>query len=125
MRPRCSWATLLVAGTVAWDRVTNRVGGPIVPEDRAIDGWERLAADGHRIGPWEAAVTILEWGDYECPFCRRLDPGIRAVLREHPRSVALVYRHFPMSYHEHAYRAARLAECAAALGRFAEAHEAL
>lgn len=118
-------ATIGMAGVVAWDRITAQAAGPVVPQDREVEDWERFAAEGRRIGPADAKVTIVEWGDYECPFCRRLEPAIRGVLSEFPQSVALVYRHFPMPYHDHAYRAARLAECAGEIGRFDEAHGAL
>lgn len=94
-------------------------------EDREVEDWDEYLSGGHRIGPDNAAVTIVEFGDYECPFCRRLEPALRALLAEYSEEVAIVYRHVPLTYHEHAYQAARLAECAAVQDRFPEAHTRL
>lgn len=94
-------------------------------EDEVVEDWGDYLDRGHRIGPATAAVTIVEFGDYECPFCKQVEGPIRAVLGAFPGDVSLVYRHFPLSYHEHAYKAARIAECAAAQGRFSEAHRML
>jgi protein-disulfide isomerase len=70
-------------------------------------------------------VTIIEFGDYQCPACRRWQPQIEEVLREYPDEVAFIYRHWPLPYHEHAYPAARAAECAGAQGAFWAFHRQL
>ncbi len=62
---------------------------------------------GDRIGPEDAPVTIIVFSDYECLFCMRLDQVVRSVRAEYPEEVAAVYLHKPLSYHEHAYQAAR------------------
>ncbi len=93
-------------------------------ENRLLSGWDSLAK-GHRFGPEEAPVTIIEFGDYECPACRSYTPVLEGVMREHPAEVAVIYRHFPLPQHRNAYVAARAAECAGDQGRFREYHELL
>jgi protein-disulfide isomerase len=89
-------------------------------EDRRVANWRELQSTGHRIGPPHAAVTIVEFGDFECPACRGFFGAFEAVRVKYPDKIALVYRHWPLSYHRFAYPSARAAECAAAQGRFAE-----
>jgi protein-disulfide isomerase len=79
----------------------------------------------HVLGPQDAPATLVEYGDYECPYCRRLHPIIREVVRR-TEGLRFVFRHFPVTkIHPHAARAAEAAEAAAAQGRFWEMHDAL
>lgn len=121
-------AVCAVAVTVVFFRF--RASEPVAatePPDRVLSKveWSQVEAQGHRLGPTEAPVRIVEFADYECPFCRRLEKTLRAIRAAYPREVSLVYRNYPLPYHVHAYWAARLAECAAGQGRFAEAHDLL
>ncbi|MXX55056.1 MAG: DsbA family protein [Gemmatimonadetes bacterium] len=95
-------------------------GGP-----EGVSGWQRYAGVGHRLGPETAAVTIIEFGDYQCPYCRASEAHLEAIRREYGNDVSLVYRHFPLSGHGSAYSAARAAECAGKQDRFWEFHELL
>lgn len=90
-----------------------------------IDDWEELTEGGHRLGRKDAPVTIIEWGDYQCSACRSFQPHLEAVLRQHPETVSLVYRHWPLLRHQFAMPAARAAECAAKQDRFWEFHQQL
>jgi protein-disulfide isomerase len=73
-----------------------------------------------------APVTIVEYGDFECPTCRGAEPAVRMVLERSPNAVRLIYRHFPMeSVHPHALMAAEAAEAAAAQGKFWQMHDLL
>lgn len=84
-----------------------------------VSNWETLAASGRRIGSDSAKVTIVEFGDLECPFCRRFSRSYQAIKAEMGDDVALVFVHFPIDSHRFARPAARAAECAAEQGRFA------
>jgi protein-disulfide isomerase len=87
---------------------------------------EPVRASDHVRGPRLAPVTIVEYGDFECPTCRAAEPGVRMVLERSPNAVRLIYRHFPIeSAHPHALMAAEAAEAAAAQGRFWEMHDLL
>ena len=80
----------------------------------------------HIQGPAIASVTLVEYGDYECPYCRAAEPivqELRQLLRDELR---VVFRHFPLaSLHPHAQHAAETAEAATAQERFVEMHAAL
>jgi protein-disulfide isomerase len=80
----------------------------------------------HRSGSDEAVVTLVEYGDYECPHCGRAQPIVEEVKRQMGRRLGFVFRHFPLSNaHPHAQQAAEAAEAAASQGRFWEMHESL
>ncbi|WP_067284534.1 Na+/H+ antiporter NhaA [Streptomyces jeddahensis] len=79
----------------------------------------------HVRGPADAPVTIVEYGDFECPYCGQAEPVIRELLAGHA-SVRYVWRHLPLTdVHPHAQLAAEAAECAAEQGAFWEMHELL
>lgn len=73
----------------------------------------------HMLGPVDAPVTLVEYGDYECPDCMRSFPIVDRLMREFDGRLRLVYRHFPQSsIHASASKAAEAVEAAAAQGRF-------
>jgi Na+/H+ antiporter NhaA len=79
----------------------------------------------HIRGPVDAPVTVLEYGDFECPYCGQAEPVLRELLREHGE-VAYVWRHLPLNdVHPNAQRAAEAAEAAAEQGAFWEMHDLL
>ena len=80
--------------------------------------WNEILATGSRIGPSNAILTIVEFGDFECPFCKRFAGVVRSVQKDHPDEVALVYVHFPLRTHRFAHRSSIAAECARDQGRF-------
>lgn len=90
-----------------------------------VQKWAEYAVEGHRIGPAAARVVIVEFSDFQCPYCRRTAARLDTLRAEFPVDVALVYRHFPLNIHEHAVAAARASECAAEQGRFWQMHDAL
>ena len=80
----------------------------------------------HALGPATAPVTLVEYGDYECPYCGRMHPVVRELRERLGDRLRFVFRHFPLdSVHPHARRAAEAAEAAAAQGRFWEMHDLL
>lgn len=85
-----------------------------------------VSATDHAIGPDHAPVTVVEYGDFECPNCKQAAPAVKLLLERYPERVRFVYRHFPQEApHPHALRAAETAECAAAQGRFWPMHDLL
>jgi protein-disulfide isomerase len=80
----------------------------------------------HVIGAQTAPVTIVEYGDYECPFCGAAHPVTKTLQRALGDNLRFAYRHFPLSQiHLHAYQAAEAAEAAGAQGSFWEMHDIL
>ena len=78
----------------------------------------------HRAGPDDARVTLVEYGDYECPHCGRAYPIVGEVQRRMSRRLLFVFRNFPLSeMHTHAEHAAEAAEAAADQGKFWEMHD--
>jgi len=76
-------------------------------------------------GSVNAKVTIIEYSDFQCPFCGRAAPTVKQVLAAYPNDVKLVYRHFPLPSHSQAQKAAEASECAAQQGNFWEYHDKL
>src|SRR5262245_7406157 len=80
----------------------------------------------HADGPTDARVTLVEYGDYECPHCGRAYPIVKEVQERLGATLRFVFRNFPLSEsHPHAEHAAEAAEGAAAQGRFWEMHDTL
>jgi protein-disulfide isomerase len=80
----------------------------------------------HIQGPADAAVTLVEYGDYECPYCGAAYPIVKEVQSRMGDRLRFVFRNFPITTsHPHAEQAAEAAEGAAAQGRFWEMHDLL
>ena len=80
--------------------------------------------DDHVRGPDSAPVTLVEYGDYQCPYCGQAYPLVEALLMERPDTVRFVFRHFPLTdLHPNAELAAEFAEAASAHGQFWRAHD--
>lgn len=74
-------------------------------------------------GPANAKVTIVEFSDFQCPYCSRAVPGVHKLLQEFPNDVKVVFLHFPLNFHEKAMPSALAAQCANAQGKFWEFHD--
>ncbi|HJU66390.1 MAG TPA: DsbA family protein [Gemmatimonadaceae bacterium] len=80
----------------------------------------------HVDGPDDAPVTLVEYGDYECPYCGMAYPIVKAARRALGKRVRFVYRHFPLNeIHPHARHAAEASESAAAQGKFWPMHDTI
>lgn len=85
-----------------------------------------VVADRHVYGEPDAPVTVVEYGDLECPYCRAAAPVLRTLVETSDGQVRLVWRHFPLfEVHPHALTAALAAEAAATHGRFWAMHDRL
>ena len=80
----------------------------------------------HAQGPADAPLTLVEYGDYECPYCGRAYPVVKEIQKRLGERLRFVFRNFPLNtIHEHAGVAAQAAEAAAAQGKFWEMHDIL
>jgi protein-disulfide isomerase len=85
-----------------------------------------LSSADHILGPASATVTVIEYGDFECPYCRAAYPTVKMLLKHFQGRVRFAFRHFPdVEMHPHAERAAESAETAGAQGRFWQMHDLL
>ena len=89
---------------------------PVVVDVEVEDG-------DHVRGDNNAPVAIIQYSDFECPFCSRVVPTMEQVLEEYDGKVKLIYRHFPLSFHENAQKAGEASECAADQDKFWEMHD--
>jgi protein-disulfide isomerase len=76
-------------------------------------------------GPDKAPITIIAFSDYQCPYCKRAHATVEQVMKTYGDKVKLVYRDYPLPFHENARPAAEAAACANAQGKFWEYHEKL
>jgi Na+/H+ antiporter NhaA len=80
----------------------------------------------HVRGPANAPVTLVEYGDFECPYCGRAEPVVRELVQTFGNDLRFVFRHLPLvDVHEHARLAAEAAEAAGEQGKFWEMHDLL
>lgn len=93
-------------------------GGGVVTVD--IDGDSVLYGD-----PDDAKVVIVEYSDFQCPFCRKAWPTVDALIEKYGEDIAVVYKDFPLSFHPMSQFSAEAAECADEQGLFAEMHDIL
>ncbi len=122
------------ASLVAWltFRATDVLSEP--RRDRVLLGTSELLTDlatevdperDHIRGPREAAVTVVEYGDFECPYCGRAEPVVRELLGDFA-DIRYIWRHLPLTdVHPHAQLAAEAAEAAGDQGAFWEMHDKL
>jgi protein-disulfide isomerase len=90
-----------------------------------VDLIEPVGASDHVLGPAQARIVVVEYGDFECPNCKQAAPAVEMLLKRFDGQVRFVYRHFPLEVHPHALQAAEAAECADAQHKFWELHQML
>jgi protein-disulfide isomerase len=84
-----------------------------------------VAADGPSKGSASAPVTIVEFSDFECPFCGRAEETVKRVMKEYDGKVRLVYRDYPLPFHGKAQKASEAALCAGDQGKYWDMHAKL
>lgn len=98
---------------------TNQAAAPL-PTALApsIGDIRPVTADDYVRGPATAKVTVIEYSDLECPFCKRFHPTMQQLVAEYPNDVRWVYRHFPLEQlHQQAPKEAEAVECAQEQGK--------
>lgn len=77
------------------------------------------------LGPADAAVTIVEFSDFQCPYCRKVQSTIKQLLQTYEKDVRFIFKHLPLDIHQGAFPAAQAAFCAGQQGLFWQYHDAL
>ncbi|MBW2269058.1 MAG: thioredoxin domain-containing protein [Deltaproteobacteria bacterium] len=84
-----------------------------------------VAADGPTRGPADAPITIVEFSDFQCPYCRRVIPTLQQIEERYPEQIRIVFRNFPLANHSRAKPAAEAALCAHEQDQFWAYHDKL
>ena len=105
-------------GSAANTAAMNQPAGPSDGVDRV-----RVPLEGPAKGPANAKVNIVEFSDFQCPFCSRVVPTIEKIEKEYPTQVRIFFRHNPLPFHQNAPLAAEAAVAAEAQGKFWEMHD--
>ena len=86
---------------------------------------EIVKGEGPALGPANAPIELVEFSDFQCPYCRRAAPIVKQVIEAYGAQLHFVYRHYPLSQHENARPAAEAAACADEQGKFWAFHDRL
>jgi protein-disulfide isomerase len=116
------YAALVADGHATADGAPEAQGAPYELDVRGVFR-VGLGLPGHQLGPDNAPVTIVEWSDFQCPFCARQAPVMAHVHQKYGDSVRIIYRHLPMQFHRYAELAAEASEEAAEQGKFWAFHD--
>ena len=85
-----------------------------------------VSKSDHALGPEDAPVTLVEYGDYQCPYCADMNPMIKSIAKAMGTQLRFVFRHMPLlEMHPYAQHAAEAAEAAGAQGKFWYMHDAI
>jgi protein-disulfide isomerase len=106
----------MLADLKAKHQVRVELGPPELPRIE-------VEAKGPARGPANAPVTIVEFSDFQCPYCGREYPVIERLMKEYDGKVRLVFRHYPLDFHNFAAKAAEAGACAQDQGKFWELHD--
>jgi protein-disulfide isomerase len=86
----------------------------------------KIATAGYpSLGPKNAPVTVVEFADFQCPYCKRSEDTVKELRKEYGDKMRLVYIDFPLTFHQYAFQAAEAARCAGEQGKFWEYHDVL
>jgi protein-disulfide isomerase len=118
-------AVVTVGVLVRREFASSVSAGRTEPKHEFIDNWRQHLARGVQMGPANAPVQLVEFGDFECPFCATFQQSTKTLRERYPTQVALTFVHFPLPSHRFSLPAARAAECAAEQGRFQSMHDLL
>lgn len=114
-----------LTGLMLWKELRGSRRPTVAAQFETQPDWQDYAVGGHRIGPANADVLLVEFADFQCPACRELAGRLQASAKRLPGRVGIVFRHFPLPMHRFAMEAAIASECAARQNRFAELHDKL
>ena len=127
-----AWGIGTTGGDVQTSQTANQSTGPVVEAPVATEEPQYIRYDvsseeAYAIGPEDAPITIVEFGDFQCPYCRRWHEQVyESLLASYPGKIRMVYRHLPLtSIHPDAFSAAEAAMCAGEQDAFWQYHEKL
>lgn len=117
---------VLTTGLVLRRELFPPSGQPSIPQKAVfVDDWKSHLSKGTRLGEAGAPVQLIEFADFECPFCASFHETLESVQQRYPSQIAVTYVHYPIQGHRFAEPAARVVECAGEQGRFEAMHARL
>jgi protein-disulfide isomerase len=134
---KLKWDAILTATLVACALITTTVvirrefiasraaAQEATQKPQFIEDWRPLRDQGVQLGMSDAPVQLIEFADFECPFCGSFHTQLRTLRERYTTQVSLTYIHFPLPGHRFALPAARAAECAGNQGRFEAMYDRL
>ena len=111
---------LVVTALVVRREMVPRAGSRVDGRTTTVAEWRSYVTSAHVSGPPVAPVTLVEFSDFQCPYCRLLSTRLDTLRAEFPRDLKVVFRHYPLPNHAQAKTAALASECAGEQGRFWE-----
>ena len=96
-----------------------------VRDGTTVENWTTLINKERAVGASSPSVTVVEFTDYQCPFCAEAERRLGQLLDRYATDLEVTYRHFPLSIHPEAFKAAVASECAAEQGKFEAMHRVL
>jgi protein-disulfide isomerase len=106
--------------------MARNIGNAIMKNPHAFELSVPVTTTDHLLGPAQCEVTVVEYGDFECPNCKQAAPAVKLMLARFAGRVRLAYRHYPLEeVHPHALLAAQAAESAGEQGKFWPMHDLL
>jgi protein-disulfide isomerase len=102
---------------------TQVVADTTQTQDTVAEPVRAISADDHYKGNLNAPIQLIVYDDFECPYCLKHEDTLKQVLETYGDKVVMAYRHYPLSFHENAQKAAEASECAAEQGKFWEMHD--
>lgn len=106
----------ILIGNIKVNVVGSIANADVNKEKTGIKYSVKIEKDDHVRGNKSAKITIVEYSDFECPYCKMFDSTMKEVSQKYPNDIAWVYRHYPLSIHPKAQKEAEASECVASLG---------
>ncbi len=113
---------LIIGGGIAF--LSSSDSKKAIP-DKPVEKKLLVKTKSYQKGPKDAKVTIVEFGDFQCPSCAAAHPNVKKILEEYGENISFTYRHFPLPQHKYAMLAAEVSEAAGEQGKFWEMYDRL
>ncbi|MCS6914603.1 MAG: thioredoxin domain-containing protein [Myxococcales bacterium] len=122
IRPQALYAELTKDGL---DRAKEEAPRPQAAEPQDQTVYKALVRDAPVRGAKDAKVTIVYWSDFQCPFCKRVEPTLKQILDTYGKDVRIAFKQLPLPFHKDAHLAAQASLAAKEQGKFWEMHDKL
>jgi len=111
-------AAIIIGGVFLMSKSSSPSGPTPLVDSKLL-----IRENSHQTGSGSEKVTIVEFGDYQCPACAAGNPIVKQIIRDYEGKVNLVYRHFPLPQHKNAVISTQAVEAAGEQGKFWEMHD--